>query len=118
MDQSTAKQPTENGQTGLVGTMAGSAGACKCGQKAGPTGLCADCFLGLDTRQGSLMRPKRRDHWIRGFVCAVAKHWEMTEEPNTDELLRLAGKVENILKHADEEDIETLRDAGLLPPNT
>lgn len=62
-------------------------------------------------------RPLKRDPWIRGFVCAVAAHWNMTEDPNTDELLRLAGKVEQIMKHADEEDIATLQAAGLLQQN-
>ena len=30
---------------------------CSCGQHAGPTGLCSDCFLERDASEGSLARP-------------------------------------------------------------
>lgn len=30
---------------------------CHCGKPAGPTGLCSDCFLSRDPREGSFVRP-------------------------------------------------------------
>jgi hypothetical protein len=60
----------------------------------------------------------KRDAWTRGFVCAVAKYIEMYGDgTEAHKLVRLAGKRDHILKHADEEDIETLRSAGFLCPN-
>lgn len=80
-----------------------------------------DNVAAVSVRSGDLLgprRPSKRDDFTRGFVCAVAKLVEMHgrgTEP--DELFRLAGKPEWIIQHADEYDIETLRDAGLLCPN-
>lgn len=63
----------------------------------------------------AIRRPLKRDLWTRGFVCAIATHWlQHSDTVTTGDLLRAAGKVENILKHADTEDIETLRKAGFL----
>lgn len=60
-------------------------------------------------------RPLRRDVWTRAYICAIATllhmHGDGTE---ISDLLRTAGKAENILKHADIEDIVALRAAGYL----
>ncbi len=39
---------------------------CKCGQRAGPTGLCNDCFLGMDTSRGSITQ--------RACVHGISEH--------------------------------------------
>jgi hypothetical protein len=67
---------------------------------------------------GAVRRPKYRDRWLRGFVCAVATNYLNHMDPvATRDLLGTAGKTEKILKHADPEDIETLQSAGFLSPN-
>lgn len=49
---------------------------CKCGQRAGPTGLCSDCFFGRDPAEGSLARPAG-SAWARtGVVMAEADKLE------------------------------------------
>lgn len=35
---------------------------CVCGRKAGPAGLCIDCFLNRDTTKGSILRPTNDHH--------------------------------------------------------
>ena len=79
----------------------------------------ASQLVGSGSLGGAPRRPLKRDAWTRGFVCAVAKYIEMYGDgTEAHELVRLAGKRDHILKHADEEDIETLRSAGFLCPNT
>ena len=54
--------------------------------------------------------------FTRGFVCAIAcllnSHGGCTE---AQDLMRCAGSMEKILRHADAEDITTLRLYGYLP---
>ena len=75
-------------------------------------------LVGSGSLVGAPRRPLKRDIWTRAYVCAIATHWLQHEDATTtSDLMRTAGKQEHILKHADEEDIETLRSAGFLCPN-
>lgn len=63
--------------------------------------------------------PKRRNQWTRGYICAVATLLKNQGDDGVAVagLLKCAGPVEHILRHADEEDIVVLRAAGFLLPN-
>ena len=64
-------------------------------------------------------RPLRRDNWVRGYTCAVAVLVQNYPDPSIVQCLLTNGvRADEILRHADEEDIATLRSAGFLGPNT
>ncbi len=61
------------------------------------------------------LKPKRND-FIRGYYCAVSVFIrENGRNTITDSLFRQGGKVKDILASADESDLATFRECGLLP---
>ncbi len=61
------------------------------------------------------VNPKRND-FIRGYYCAVSVFIrENGRNTVTDSLFRQGGKVKDILANADESDLATFRECGLLP---